>query len=304
MLSYKDVVFSVTRETPTTGQPENPKSVSPPTGQSYRNTKVRNQRHSNRSLQHRPGFNFPYKTLVIAADATPRNIGGYVINHFSKRVEFYSVPASRMPWILRNTTRSGNPTEFEMKNLLCALLIWEEKIVRHRKVAIFTDNSAIIGNSLYGSRVRSFIHHLQSCKQVLHVNPRWTFLNSKESPEVFNEFIVPADHLSRLNEPEFRAHIISYHYDFHEGEISQSNFNAVMTSFYRNLCDAYVHFYASSYVILCLLLCADSTKNHVLDKKHVSELWIPYSTRWIVKEIHDALIIIQLYISDLYFQRI
>lgn len=211
----------------TTNFISSPKSVdrrlSPPISEASgsRNLKAHSLTNPRRCL-------FPYKTLVIAADATPRHIGAYLINHFSKRVEFYSVPSSRMPWILRNRTRSGNPTEFEMKNLLIALLLWEDNIIRHRKVAIFTDNSAVIGkNSMYGGRVRSFIQHLEKCHSVLHVNPNWTFVNSKESPNIFQEFIIPADQLSRQNETGFRNSIMSYHYEFHEGQISHMKFNAV-----------------------------------------------------------------------------
>lgn len=171
----------------------------------------------------KPRYNFGQKTIIIATDATPRHIGGYIINQFSNKVEYYSTPSSSMPWILRNRTRGGNPTEFEMKNLLCALILWEPLIVRFRRVAIFTDNSAIIGNNIYGSRVRSFIYHLENCKNVVQINPTWSFVNSRERRELFEEFIIPADLLSRENENDFVSHFET------QNNVQSINFNTAVS---------------------------------------------------------------------------
>jgi hypothetical protein len=85
-----------------------------------------------------------------------------------------------------------------MKNLLFALLLWEEDIVEvEGAVVIYLDNASIErkGNE-YGTRARDFIQHLRKCEGVkIQYNVRGS--KSMNNIEDFAKYIQPADDFSR-----------------------------------------------------------------------------------------------------------
>jgi hypothetical protein len=144
-----------------------------------------------------------HKHLILGVDATPRKIGGFIINPFKNQVQYYSLHSNEMPWVLRNRTRTGNPTEFEMKNFLCSLILWHDLIIAKRQVEIYTDNSAIIGKCEYGQRVRDYLRHLTDCQGVKIINPDKMYVNRSNHTNEFKKYILPADSLSRGRIDEF-----------------------------------------------------------------------------------------------------
>jgi len=175
--------------------------------------------------------------LILAVDATPQRIGGYVINLQKNVIQYYSLHSNEMPWILRNRSSRGNPTEFEMKNLFCSLLLWDDLILARKKFEIYTDNSAIIGNSKYGQRVRDYLSHFTNCVGVEILNKHRMYVNRSRHTQDFNKFIKPADSLSRTRVSDFEL-ALRKHYPT-MGFQSITNFKKVKeTAIYwtKNVC--------------------------------------------------------------------
>ncbi|XP_035705042.1 uncharacterized protein LOC110845754 isoform X1 [Folsomia candida] len=161
------------------------------------------------------------KSLIIAVDATPFHIGAYCIDPFQEMVHYYSVSSSKMPWTLNDKKVNGNSSEFEMKNLMCALLIWADLMATYKFVRIYTDNSAIKGTkSPYAKRIHRFLHHLGNCENAVVLNPSEIFLHSKTDQEKFQKYIIPADHLSRRREDDFAKH-------FYQSNLTIRNFKRI-----------------------------------------------------------------------------
>lgn len=69
--------------------------------------------------------------LLIGVDANPHHIGGYAVHlprsdgaHYTPGLEMYTFHTRKLPWELHDTSIVGDSKEFEMKNLLFALLLW------------------------------------------------------------------------------------------------------------------------------------------------------------------------------------
>ena len=143
--------------------------------------------------------------LLISVDATPNVISGYCVDFRNRVCKFYSFGSWRLPWILKNRKDSN---EFEMKNLVFALVLWEEEIKEAGKFLVYTDNDSVNkANCPYGSTVSGFLQHLTGCKDLIIVNSN-THLHSGRDAARFQKFIQPADDLSRWNLHSFSESIV------------------------------------------------------------------------------------------------
>lgn len=138
-------------------------------------------------------------SLIICVDATPSNQAGYCINLTQKRLYYYVVQRRDFPWKL------GDPkdaSEFEMKNLMFAVTLWRDLILKHKKFRIYTDNHSINqhnrADSKYGNRAFQLLHHYMFCEQGPElVNWDRMVVNRFKHVETFARYIQPADDLSR-----------------------------------------------------------------------------------------------------------
>lgn len=137
--------------------------------------------------------------LIIGVDATPNCFGGYCVNLRERRIEFYSMRSTDIPW---KSDRGNCSKEFEMKNVLFALCLWSKEIVTAKKFSIYTDNFAIIeshhrGRAVkYGRRAFNLIKHFQDCENACLVNSN-VYVNRVKDLKSFAINIQPADALSR-----------------------------------------------------------------------------------------------------------
>lgn len=144
-------------------------------------------------------------------DATPSTFGAYCINLFENKVHFYSLP-------LKHQRLCGNSSDFEMTNLLCALLLWSPLIVQYKKCKIYTDNNAILGHTLNAFVVHGYLRHLQHCKAVQVLNIETMYINSREDYNKFQKYIEPADFLSRRRIDDFVETVHQSHGQHFVGE--------------------------------------------------------------------------------------
>lgn len=158
--------------------------------------KVREMRQIQARLIQTPtGDDLGYN-LLIGVDANPTKIGGYSVNFqdSSPSIEMYTFPSSKLPWELHDTSMLGDSNEFEMKNLLFALLLWQREIEEAGTFSIYTDNNAVSDfKSVYGRRVRGLVEHLKKCKGVrlvdkMHVNRKkmWKLLRDLFNPQMIS----------------------------------------------------------------------------------------------------------------------
>lgn len=149
---------------------------------------------SNRLWKTNYGRMLPEIEIIIGVDATPRCVGGYCVNTREKTLEFYSIKMSDIPWKIK---RKMDADEFEMKNFMLALCIWNKKIGKFKKFAIYTDNQSVtIAGHKYGGMADKLVQHFVECEKAkLKSNPM--FLRRKSDLCAFATFIQPADDLSR-----------------------------------------------------------------------------------------------------------
>ncbi|CAL8103074.1 unnamed protein product [Orchesella dallaii] len=133
--------------------------------------------------------------LIIGVDATKDHMAGYLVNLKSKVIKFYVINNSESPWTI---FQRYCPIEFEMKNFLLALCIWNKDIVDHGKFAAYTDNNGVNSSSgNYGCWVQELLKHFTSCRNAVLVN-KDSYVNRRTDLEAFSKFIQPADDLSRF----------------------------------------------------------------------------------------------------------
>ncbi|OXA40923.1 hypothetical protein Fcan01_24225 [Folsomia candida] len=150
-------------------------------------------------------------TIIIGVDATPFNIGGYLINLAQKRGEFYSFPVAQLPWTLSPTSPeniAGNAAEFEILNLMFALYLWRSKL-HNSKVLLYTDNFEF--NKIqtpYGIRAQKLVRHLKTCEGIeVQIEVRGT--NEKGIVD-HAKFVKPADDFSRHRFNEGCDFVVDY----------------------------------------------------------------------------------------------
>ncbi|CAL8112846.1 unnamed protein product [Orchesella dallaii] len=132
--------------------------------------------------------------LIIAVDARPTVQAGYCVNLKEKWLQYYVIKCTDFPWMLHDR---NDTTEFEMKNVIFALAIWYEEIIRNKSFQIFTDNNAIKRSTKYGTRTQQLLSHFEKCVGVKVSNKSGIHINRKENIQSFALFIKPADDFSR-----------------------------------------------------------------------------------------------------------
>lgn len=137
--------------------------------------------------------------LIIGVDATPATLAGYCVNLKEKRLCYYVIRKPDLPWTLHDPK---DTSEFEMKNFMLALVVWQDQILKHKRLRIYTDNFAITKNEIfdinkYGNRAASVLTHYKNCKGVEVENEYNMAVNRLKNLKHFVKYIQPADDLSR-----------------------------------------------------------------------------------------------------------
>lgn len=145
-------------------------------------------------LSQHPKHMMMQSELIIGVDATPTVFGGYCINLYEKKIEYYMIKKKDLPWKIEQKFCTE---EFEMKNFLFALCVWSEQIEKYKTFSAYTDNNAVVaGNNKYGTNVNKLVRHFVDCKGANRTNASM-FINRRMDLESFSKFIQPADDLSR-----------------------------------------------------------------------------------------------------------
>lgn len=134
--------------------------------------------------------------LVIGVDATPKVVAGYCVNLREMRVEWYVIKMEDFPWSMENI---NDPVEFEMKNLIFALAVWNKSIMKLKRFRVYTDNNGICGGSSseFGKDAGELLKHLTGCQGAVLGNEGEVWVNRIQDLAGFAKYIQPADDLSR-----------------------------------------------------------------------------------------------------------
>ncbi|CAL8103017.1 unnamed protein product [Orchesella dallaii] len=154
------------------------------------------------------GHNTSDSHLVVGVHANPRAFGGYCVNPKEKSVEFYIINSEDLPWGIHSRSDGA---EYEMKNLLFALMLWSEKIKEVRKLHVYTSNNAInADNHRYGRRAAKLLEHYSGCCNVV-VNESRVYVNRNESPDLYATYVLPALDLAHGNLYSAQAFLLQYY---------------------------------------------------------------------------------------------
>ncbi|CAG7660264.1 unnamed protein product [Allacma fusca] len=165
--------------------------------------------------------------LAIGVHANEDRIAGYCLDLRNKTCEFYSYETFRLPWTLQEVIR-GNKTadepgddvdgstsskvdkkwlsECQSKNLMFALILWEDKIKELKKFKLYTDDdTSRRPTNEYGKRVRGLLAHMEECEKLYKVNTMIVVNGSMTDKYI--RYIQPAVELSKLRLPFFADYI-------------------------------------------------------------------------------------------------
>jgi len=175
----------------------------------------------------------PDYRLLISVDATPKRIAGYCVDFVKKICHCYTYKSSVLPWALNDKSITGDSAEFEMKNLMFALLLWQKLIQGSGSIQIYTDNWAITKphQERYGGRAAAFLAHFKTCHGITMNTHR--HVNSNRHPRNFAKFIVPADDLSRF-EIEKCETFLRKIYEIHEIQNTHVRIQTVICLYISN----------------------------------------------------------------------
>ncbi|ODN04843.1 hypothetical protein Ocin01_01845 [Orchesella cincta] len=133
--------------------------------------------------------------LIIGVDATPCTQAGYCVNLVDKTLKYYVLKKQHLPWNLHD---EKDTAEFEMKNLIFALTVWKEIILKFKRIRVYTDNFAIVKpKDKYGGRAKRYLDHFVKCEKVTIINRGSLAVNRFKNLKYFAKYIQPADDLSR-----------------------------------------------------------------------------------------------------------
>lgn len=148
---------------------------------------------------------------VIAVDATSTGCGGFLLDFRDCICQTYIFTSETTPWEIENKSDSS---EFEMKNLMFALMLYREKLIRNicnntctraykrPIVKVYTDNTAIKSKAHpNGMDAQCLLDHIQKCEGIVVANAENIYCAGRSDKlgngNEFREFIKPADDLSR-----------------------------------------------------------------------------------------------------------
>ena len=115
--------------------------------------------------------------------------------------ELYTYPAKCLPWALQETDEDEDTSsELDMKNMMFALMLWENEIKKSRRFRFSTGNhnSSFPEDNKYGRRSRKFLDHFTSCEGLTRVNST-VHVKRKRDLDCYARFIQPAEDLARLD---------------------------------------------------------------------------------------------------------
>ncbi|CAL8125431.1 unnamed protein product [Orchesella dallaii] len=134
-------------------------------------------------------------SLIIGVDATPVTQAGYCVNLVDKSLQYYVIKRQDLPWVLHD---EKDPAEFEMKNLMFALTVWQMKILKFKRIRVYTDNFAVTKpDDKYGGRAKRYLDHFAKCEKITILNRGSLAVNRFKNLKYFAKYIQPADDLSR-----------------------------------------------------------------------------------------------------------
>lgn len=145
--------------------------------------------------------------LIICVEANSTNISGYLINLKQKICKFYVFGIRKLPWNLETPSGDWDSTEFKMKNVLFALLLWEQEILMMKKFSLFTNCWAVNHSDCgFGKIATDFLEHFTFCRSVIRVNSN-SQVSRYRNTSVFAKLIQPARELMCWNLSRFRYYI-------------------------------------------------------------------------------------------------